>query len=382
MKFKHVQIPEPSIAFCMPTDGNVQSDIWQQLHNGLWKSINPIAFEQNTQLGELKRVKGKPFLDNILPIYTGMQWSVEEHKLIDPYFKPTIIAASMHSFLEAAANFFNKYKDKHIGVHLSGGLDSSIIIALLKTLNIPFSLVGLTSTRYEFRTERHIQQLLASWAKAAILIDYENFLPLKDIEIVPPHQYPNLLCMNYSANMAMAKAGRKLGIDVLLTGGGGDNVFAEPVPNNPLNCSWMPQSFETGWLNDFTYSQFNIEVVPFYADAGIMNTIYNLRFGQGDDNSKIWARQFFKDILPHELVEHTYCADFWGLDIDGLLNALPIVKDLFEKAYLLTNNNYFSPQSINELLSQDLLNPQKHVYQAIESRIAIAAWLNALFEKD
>jgi hypothetical protein len=105
-------------------------------------------------------------------------------------------------------------------------LDSSIIIGLLSHLNIPFWLIGMTTKRYEFRTERHIQELLFPLAAEAILLDYDSHLPLSQLLEVPSHQHPELLSINYGSENAMAMACEQLGIEVLLTGDGGDNLVA------------------------------------------------------------------------------------------------------------------------------------------------------------
>jgi len=375
------RIKEPSTHFRLLPDGKVLHDIWEKLEQGAWKNLAPEVFENNVKLGELNRFKSLPVIENFLPVSPGMLWDENKKCLTDPFFKPQLQNVGINDFLNAVEFFFNTFKGKHIGIHLSGGLDSSIIIALLKHFNIPFSLVGMTSTRYEFRTEKYIQELLAPWGNETFLIDYEEYLPLSKLEKVPPHQHPEMLSMNYNTSRAMALECQRMGIDVLFTGNGGDNVFAEPVSANPDACTWLPQIFMDNWLDDFAYAPYGIEVASFYADPSIMNTIYNLRLGKGEDNSKLWARQFFKDYLPKELVNYTYCADFWGLYIDGLQDNSPTVRMLFEQAYDLTGNAYFSPQKTNELLNQDLLNANKSMYQKIESRISLATWLNSLIEK-
>ena len=372
------RIKEHHLSFCVPTNGEHKAHIWDLLDNGLWKQADFSVFEENTKLGELKRKHWKPFLPNVLPVFYGMVWSQTKKQMTEPYFVPTIQATEQKDFIEASQQFFNSFSGKHIGVQLSGGLDSSLIISLLQHLKIPFSLVGMTTDRYEFRTEKHIQSLYALYGKETVLLDYENYLPFTDLEVVPSHQYPDLLSANYAANKAMALECQKLGIEVLLTGNGGDNVFAEPISENPQECTWLPKGFTDGWLNDLVYAPYEIEVVPFYADKGILNTLYNLRLGEKEDNSKLWARNFFKDLLPQELTNYTYCADFWGLYVDGLLNAMPYIKELFKNAYRLTNNAYFSEERINKLLSQDLLNTKKTMYQEIEATIALAVWLKAL----
>ena len=51
-------------------------------------------------------------------------------------------------------------KNKKFGVQLSGGLDSSLIIGILRNVGIEPVLIGLSNDRYEFRTERIIQEIL------------------------------------------------------------------------------------------------------------------------------------------------------------------------------------------------------------------------------
>ena len=136
--------------------------------------------------------------------------------------------------------------------------------------------------------------------------------------------------------------------------------------------------FSDPWPADLVYAPQGVQLIPFFADEGFMNCIYNLRRGEKEDNSKWWARKYFVKILPQELVNYNYGADFWGLYISGMQEALPTIKELFNQAYSLTNHKNFSPKSINVLLSQDLLNAKKEMYQEIEARAAFAVWLNSL----
>jgi asparagine synthetase B (glutamine-hydrolysing) len=349
-----------------------------QLEQGLWRYIIPENYEYNIILGLLKRPSWKPELRNILPIYPGMKWQDNEKQVEDPYFKPTTKETCLKNFLKAAESFFEKYSDKKIGVQLSGGLDSSIIIGLLKYFNIPFSLVGMCSSRYEFRTERHIQNLLSEWSNKTSLIEYDNHLPFFELKKIKPFQHPNHLCLNYSANNAMSNECEKLGIDILLTGSGGDNLFSDAISKNPKECNWIPQVFIDSWSNDIIYAPKNVKLIPFYENRQIIDIIYNLRMGQKEDYTKSWARDFFKEFLPSELVNYTYCADFWGLYISGLQDSLHITKELCNRAYELTEHPYFSNFAINEMFNQDLLNVDKSMYQKIESRISLATWLNSL----
>jgi hypothetical protein len=176
----------------------------------------------------------------------------------------------------------------------------------------------------------------------------------------------------------MALECNRLGIEVLFTGDGGDNVFAETVPTTPEHCTWLPQSFGDSWLAENIYTPLGVNIVAFYAEPSILNTIYSLRMGQGSDNEKLWARKFFNKYIPNELVDFTYCADFWGIYSSGFINAIPEIKNLLEYAFEMTQNRYFSKESFNTFLSKDFLHANKEVSQKIESRVALAVWINSL----
>jgi hypothetical protein len=368
-------------SFLNSATDEILPSIWPLLEQGLWKQADPAAFEENTVVGVLKRGDWKPVIKEFIPFYREMRWDEASKSAYDPTYIPKIAKTDWGSVIDAASNFFNKYQSKRIAVQLSGGLDSSIIIGLLTYLKIPFWLVGMNTNRYEFRTERHIQELLFPLAEGAILLDFDTHLPLSQLLEVPTHQHPELLSINYSSENAMALTCEQLGIEVLLTGDGADNLFAEALPDDPNLCPWIPQVFSDPWPAEYVYAPRGVELVPFFADEGFMDAIYNLRRGQSEDNSKWWARKYFERILPLELVQYDYCADFWGLYISGMQAAIPTIKSLFDQAYRLTGNFLFSPKSTEALFSQDLLEAKKEMYQKIEARTAFAVWLHGLKKK-
>ncbi len=371
-------IKEPHINFIQVNNGLLLPNIWHLIQAGAWRSASVEHFEFNNIKGVLKRNEWKPVFQEVISIYPGMIWDNTLRKTKDNTFIPKLFEIKWKTVLQAAAAFFNQFEGKKIGVQLSGGLDSSIIIGLLNDLKIPFWLVGMTTNRYEFRTEKHIQELLKPLAQDTILIDYDEHLPLSHLLNVPAHQYPEILSINYNSENAMALACKKLGIEVLLTGDGGDNLFAEELPMNPNDCPWLPQVFNDPWPADLIYAPQGVKLVPFFADEGFMNCIYNLRRGKEEDNAKRWARKYFERILPQELVNYNYCADFWGLYISGLQNAIPTIEGLFKQAFELTKSKAFADTEFERLIKQDLLNAKKEMYQVIEARTAFVVWLNSL----
>lgn len=353
-------------------------DITKVLNDSMFDNFFLENFEYNTIKGDLRRNEWKPIFEDFHLIMPGMKWNSSKFMLEDPCYIPQKFNSSLNDFLKAAENIFSKYKNEKIGVQLSGGMDSSLIIGLLKHFKIPFFLIGMQTGRYEFRTEKYIQEILKSYAIKNTLIDYELHLPFNELENLPFHNYPDLLVINYSSDKSMAKECEKLGVSVLFSGDGGDTVFSEPMPLNPNDCTWLPQTFINSWSIEYVYSSHGVKLVPFYAELEILDVIYNLRVGQGEDNLKIWARNYFKEFLPKELVDYAYCADFWGLYVDGLHKAIPTIKKLFERAYKFTSHYYFSEKEFDKIFSQDLFRPQKEMYQKIESRVAFAAWLYSI----
>ena len=343
-----------------------------------WHTLVAENFEANTLIGLLKRSDWKRIFADRIVQYPGMRWNLSLGSLEDPFFRPVIEECSLELLLHRASGVFARCAGRHIGVQLSGGVDSSIIIGLLRAFDIPYSLVGLSTERYEFRTERYVQLKLADQCGRAELIDYETCLPLSGLDQVSAHCLPDISCINFTSDTAMAEACKRLGVEVLFSGSGGDVVLGTEVPHNPVTCSWQPQIFNYTWPKEVIYAGHGVELVSFYDDQELVNGLYNMRRGQGDDGDKLWARRFFRDFLPSELVDFTYRADYWGVYVDGLQGALTTVQSLCHRAYELTGNPYFSPENLAGLLKMDLLQTDKILYQKIESRAALGTWINSL----
>lgn len=361
-----------------PVIGQGAETIQEYLIVNHWRGLIPANFEQNTLLGLLNRSQWKSFFANRIVKYPGMSWNSLQCRLEDLRFQPSPAVVSLGELVETARVLFSRYEGRHIGVQLSGGVDSSIVIGLLRACGIPYSLVGLSTERYEFRTERHVQLKLAEECGNAELIDYEQCLPLAGLETVHSHAWPDLSSINFASDTCMAAACNRLGIEVLFSGSGGDVILGTEVPENPDDCDWHPQIFNYPWPKEVVYAQHGVELVAFYDDPQIVNGLYNLRRGQRDDAKKLWARQFFRNFLPSELVDFTYCADFWGVYVDGLQGALNTIRNLNSQAYELTGFGYFEPSSLECLLSEDLFQTKKTLYQKIESRAALSVWINGI----
>lgn len=360
--------------------GEIVDSIWSELRlDSLWCRADFAAHEGNTLKGAGDRSDWQPIFAEWFPLDAGQRWCPHTGRAIDPAHIPNAFGeGSRKDFLEAAQAFFARFEGSKIGVQLSGGFDSSLVIGLLRHFGIPYALVGMESDRYEFRTERTIQHRLAEQSGDVILIDEATCLPCSRLREVPPHQVPDLLSLDFAQNHDMAVACNRLGIDVLLSGGGGDSLLGGAVPTDATASPWRPQTFTDSFPVDLVYRPMGIEFLSFFGDPGIVDACFRLRRGQDNDPLKRWARGFFRDFVPRELAEYTYCADFWGRSIDGLLAALGPVRQLHAEARELTGSAYFEAEQLEQLLAEDLHRPRKDLYQRIEARISSTVWVVSL----
>lgn len=366
--------------FISLNSGKVLDDLSLELKNFDWENFHPENLEYNHLNNIINKPDERPIISDYLPFKHKMKW-LEETRICYIQTEPIIEKVSYDDFLKSALTFFEKFKNKKIAVQLSGGLDSSIIICLLKYFNIPFTLIGMFSDRYEFRTEKIIQNKLAEFTTSNKLIDFENNLPFSNLSKIPDFNYPDLSCINYSADKAMAEACASFNIDFLFSGEGGDFVFSHEINSEETKYPWSPTEFYDNWLNENIYNKVGCELVPFYGDEKIMNCIFNLRRGEKEDWSKKWARNYFKDLLPKELVTYSYYADFWGIYCKGILNTIEEMQNLISTAYAISKNQFFAPENFKAMFSKNILNLDRSTYSKIEAKVAAAAWVNSNFTK-
>ncbi len=314
-------------------------------------------------------------------LYPGWQWNPTTCAPHPTIFSPFGKAGNTRDFFLAAEAFFDTLGAKKIAVQVSGGLDSSLIIGLLKLFKVPHLLIGMASARYEFRTERVIQEYLASSCSDACLLDYEAHLPFSGLAAVPAHQCPDLASINYSSSKAMACACESRGVDVLISGAGGDMILGNAMRSTlPIPCH--PHFFNDAWLQETVFTPSGVTCISFFSDPNIAGSLCRLRQGYSADISKLWARNVFSDLLPFHLVDSVYKADFWGHYVDGLQQALPFVLAANERAYEITRKRHFSPDRLRTLVNADLFSSNMSLYQTIEARLSVALWYSSFRETE
>lgn len=373
------QIIEDSLYFYNYNKKCIQNNIWEELSEGLWQDLNIDAYLYNDSLLSTNLEKSKqlfPFIQQIIP---GTIWNPRTNTLdLDTYSPNKTSECSFNDFIDISANYFESLHAKKIGVHLSGGLDSSLIICLLHKLNIPFVPIGLCSNTFEFRTERKIQELLIEWGVDGLLLNIEEYPYYSELDSIPKHQIPDADIKSVAGARALANAFKDRDVDVVLSGQGGDSLLTEPVNFIHQIRFNIKDEFINYSENDRIYKPLGLKLESFFANKNIIDLITTARLGQQDDTLKIWMRHWAKDILPKELSEFSYCADFFGLTVQGLNDAKPIIKELLEEAFYYTNKPEFSPKSIKRFMLNDILSFHYKEYIHFCSMISIASWYHSL----
>lgn len=365
--FRH----RPRIDFVELASGDVVPSLWPLLEQGYWRQCRPHVYEGHVVGNALRATLEDTFFPQHAALRPGRRWVAATHRLEHTPFQPASGPADLHYFLDLAAAYFARLEAKRIAVQVSGGVDSSLVIGLLRFLNIPHFLVGMVSSRYEFRTERAIQDQFCRSGSGALL-DYESHLPLSDLFHVPRSTIPDVASLAHSANRAMARACRANGVDVLLSGAGGDVLLGGDMRAVSPPCH--PHFFQEPWSQEFVYAPEGVSYLSFFSDQTIAGCLCALRAGQSEDTSKFWARQFFRDFLPHRIVDNLYKTDFWGLYMSGLVASLPDIRRLHAAALEATGDTYFLPANLERLLACDLMECDQPLYQRLEARISAATW--------
>lgn len=362
--------------------GKLQETIWDELSEGLWKKFNIINYLSNSKIPANQPQNTLEVFENYNVIVPGTYYDKETDQLKEELFYPTYIETNKEKLYQEFEKYFAQFSDKNIAVHLSGGLDSSIIIGLLHHFNISFYLVGLVSQRFEFRTEKTIQEIIAPLGKKSILIDIDDYPSFSNLDQKELTQIPDDNIKQVNASRAVARACKNLGADVVFTGQGGDTIFVDAIQNN--HNSWscnIGNEFIQTYEAEVLYPNEGLELISPFSDRQIINAIYSLRIGQKNDYLKKWSRHFFSDILPRELVQYTYAADFFGLSMDGLDKSKPDIELIFKSAYEITGCKIFTPQENKKFLSIDVFNFEYQNYIDFCNKISLAVWYNALLRE-
>lgn len=321
-------------------------------------------------------------VENIVPIPPKSKWifTVNGFVLKEPKKIFQRRTFNIDDFLISVRRQLRLLRDKKIGVQLSGGLDSSLIIGILRHFGIEPVLIGMSNKRYEFRTERVIQDILKTNALECTLINDDEYLPFTDLLNVPKHVLPSATSIFYSGEEKMSQLFKKGKVDLVFNGMGLDSILCLSPNDNENRNHWYPFLFDDCWFSDVVYHPKNIHFTPSIKSHFLVNGIWNMRYSQVEDNTKQWARNIFNNFLPEELVKFNYKSDHVGLLIDGIKSNMDTIEYLFEFMYNKTRLLEFSKNEFKKLFNDYHLAEDNKI-KIIFSRISYAVWIYSILKE-
>lgn len=366
----YIKNDSEKMMFFNKSTGVLEETIWECLTFDALRNANYINHLINTKCLIQSPDIYIPVIADIYPIPSKSSWSISENNFVCT--QKLIVhdkSINIDKIIKKITAPLKKYK---IGVELSGGLDSSLIISILRKNGIDPFLIGFTSDRYEFRTERHIQELYEKQAIECKLINIDEIPPLKGLLDTPKHQLPYHSSLWYYSKNIIAKSCKEHHVDILFSGMSGDTIFCEKVGDS-FPYEWHNWRMDYGWFNEYSFLQYGLKYSPVYSRP-LVDEIFKLRKNQEYDSQKQWARDFFKDYLPNELIDFNYKADYIGEFIDGIKNSYLDIVELFKVTNDIVASNEFSQEKLTILLD-DIEKYDNEQLNEIFAKLSFANWI-------
>lgn len=287
--------------------------------------------------------------------------------------------ANLKTVFNCIEKYTNAFSGKKIGVELSGGLDTSLIIESLRYLNIDISLIGFVSDRYEFRTERIIQDKYEKEFKNTLCIPYEKCVPFSYLSDAPLHPFPTGSSLLHYRQKLSANAAKQLGIDILLNGDAGDNLLChdfEKSSEKALVGDYQRWMISDDWMNIHFFKPLGISYVSAFSLTEITRILLQLRKSQKEDSKKMWARNFFKSILPYELSNYAFKASHDGWVASGLKMVSNDIHKICDATHNIINHPLIHPDKMTQLaLRYEFAGHSEQV--EFLAKLSFATWVNS-----
>lgn len=378
--------PTRKILYYNYKTGKTYENLYNLLNTSIIRSSNLHAHNKNISNYYSRPDEYHHVLPNITIIPPRTRWYFDGKKFyllnensISPNYKSNI-----SEFLHISKKLSSVLKNKKVAIELSGGLDTSIIIGIMKYIGFNPFLIGVKSNRYEFRTESLIQEKYAKSSSEVHLLDEDESLPFTKLKCTPLHSLPSSSSLYYMHALSIARECEKKKIDIVLSGMGFDVLLCEGTinfENNIIPRNWFNWMLEDYWFNHNVYSKHNMTYTSGASSQLIIKSILALRKAQNEDPKKRWARNAFKEFLPSELVHYSYKADNSGGFLDGFLNSRDDISEIYKVAYEITKFKEFEDSELNNLyVNAHLVDENKD--KLLLSRVSFANWIFGLVREN
>lgn len=321
----------------------------QKISVGSFTESSYLAHVHNDAFIPIHLNEYKTVLPHVYPIPARTRWGFEDGGFVK--LKKNIKHLANLDFDRCLKNAYRLMKtiSGNVAVELSGGLDSAIVIGVLRKLDYEPVLIGTINQLYKFRTERHIQEIIARRPDNIIQIDsfakqFSNLLE------TPPHFLPNYGSLQHYVQSTTFNMLKERGVHYLFQGVGFDSALVDPVGENPNDLRWP--TLEDDWLNDYVFSPNQLSYVDVAALPPIRQMLLSLRRGQPMDTQKWWSRNFFSSVIPAELSRFAYKANYGPLWWDGLQSNTDEIIEIVDKAWKITSIPEFKKFSMKSLFDE------------------------------
>lgn len=380
MKSELIYNPHRTVAYYDAASGMLRREIWELLTLNKLRVANYKAHESNISNFIVRPDKHISVLNGIVAIpprsiwlRDGIKWSVFPSAGSSP--KKT----GLDEINQIVKRLLRVVGKKEMAIELSGGLDTSIIIGLLKSLAMSPLLVGFTSDKFEFRTEKYIQDLYAGNTDA-VLLPQTKCLPFSGLRSCPSHQLPSSTSIFYTHALTIADFCASKKIRLLLSGMGFDGLLCDSIPYQLTGRNvelWSPWTMDDNWFNEYVYSPKNIAYKSGAASRCLMRRLVALRAGENEDVQKRMARKLFENYLPVELVRYAYKSDSCTAFIEGFFENEKTVREIFGEARRITGSVEFKNDVIDVFL-QNIQKNEDTTTKSILAKVSCATWLYCL----
>jgi hypothetical protein len=319
-----------------------------------------------------------PVQKNVLPIPPRSVWEVSSTAVhqIDKINFSTKQSKSIVDLQRVAQKLTSLIKGQ-LAVELSGGLDTAIIIGMLRNVGLDPTLVGAISERYEFRTERFIQEKIASSAKNVHFINEGNTLPFANLKSAPVHPVPNKASLFYYLNEVTAKWAVQNSLKYVLNGVGFDAILIDRVGEPTEDYFFDPINLDDIWANDYIFRPCGVHYVNVASLNCILKTLITMRVCEPEDHQKLWARKIFKDLIPNELSNYRYKASFGAVYDEGLQQAHSDIMEMCKSVYEFTKIDELQP-SIMAVLFNGVRSYDHNAEFEFLARMSYVNWVYQL----
>lgn len=295
----------------------------------------------------------EPVLPGIYPIPPRTKWEYDGENFTK--LKKNIKAVNQISY-ESVLNNSNrvlKVGKGKIAVEISGGLDSSLIIGALEKLGYEPLLIGTKSLLYKFRTERHIQEIIAKKYNNVIWTNsftrqFTNLLK------TPAHFLPTFASLQHGIDTNTISILIEHNVKYLLHGTAFDCMLVEEMKGDPNKLDWP--TLQDNWAHDYIYAPNEVSYIDVGALTPFWQMFSSLRNGADYDEQKWWARRYFAELIPPELSQYAYKANFGAQWWDGLKSSTHEIMHIVETAWHVTSLpifKNFSMETIFDCIDQN-----------------------------